>query len=183
MAARTGLSSGQAYALESRAELRLHRGDAHGAGRLALDAARRFNAANLHVDEGRARLLAGRAHAKAGDRRAAKAQLSRAFTALEECDATPLAEQAATELRRLGRLVHRRRASPSVVDALSPREREVADLVVRGSSNRQIAEQLVLSQKTVETHLRKVFDKLGVASRTEVAVAIARAEPTHHLAS
>jgi DNA-binding NarL/FixJ family response regulator len=137
---------------------------------------------HLHLDEGRARLLAGRAHAKAGDRRGAKAQLARAFTALEECDATLLAEQAATELHRLGRLVPRRRASQNAVDALSPREREVAELVVRGSSNRQIAEHLVLSPKTVETHLRKVFDKLGVASRTEVAVAIARAEPASNLA-
>jgi DNA-binding CsgD family transcriptional regulator len=181
-AARTALTSGRAYALEAMGELRLRRGNEHEAARLALDAARHFDALGMYLDEGRARWLAGRAYAKAGDRRAAEAQLSRAFTALEECDATVLAERAATELRRLGKLVPRRRASQSAVDALSPREREVAELVMRGSSNRQIAERLVLSQKTVETHLRKVFDKLGVGSRTEVAVAMARTEPARELA-
>ena len=58
--------------------------------------------------------------------------------------------------------------------ALSPREREVVALVAAGRTNPAIAEELFLSVKTVETHLRNVFVKLGVASRAEVAAAFAR---------
>ena len=53
---------------------------------------------------------------------------------------------------------------------LSPREREVAQLIALGRSNREIAEALVLSSKTVESHVKHIFGKLGVQARTEVAV-------------
>ncbi|MBO9531503.1 MAG: helix-turn-helix transcriptional regulator, partial [Solirubrobacteraceae bacterium] len=53
--------------------------------------------------------------------------------------------------------------------------REVVALVAAGRTNPAIAEELFLSVKTVETHLRNVFSKLGVASRAEVAAAFARA--------
>jgi predicted ATPase/DNA-binding CsgD family transcriptional regulator len=53
---------------------------------------------------------------------------------------------------------------------LSPREREVAQLIALGRSNREIAEALVLSSKTVESHVKHIFDKLGLQGRTEVAV-------------
>jgi predicted ATPase/DNA-binding CsgD family transcriptional regulator len=53
---------------------------------------------------------------------------------------------------------------------LSPREREVAQLIALGRSNREIAEALVLSSKTVESHVKHIFGKLGVQGRTEVAV-------------
>ncbi|HLZ28299.1 MAG TPA: LuxR C-terminal-related transcriptional regulator [Chloroflexota bacterium] len=53
---------------------------------------------------------------------------------------------------------------------LSPRELEVAQLIALGRSNREIAEALVLSNKTVESHIKHIFDKLGVQGRTEVAV-------------
>jgi DNA-binding NarL/FixJ family response regulator len=54
--------------------------------------------------------------------------------------------------------------------ALSKREREVAQLIALGRSNREIAAALVLSNKTVESHVKHIFDKLGVHARTEVAV-------------
>jgi non-specific serine/threonine protein kinase len=53
---------------------------------------------------------------------------------------------------------------------LSPREREVAELIALGRSNREIAEALVLSSKTVESHIKHIFEKLGVQARAEVAV-------------
>ncbi len=53
-------------------------------------------------------------------------------------------------------------------DALSPRETEVARLVAMGHTNREIAELLVLSVKTVETHKARIMDKLGLRSRSEL---------------
>ena len=59
-------------------------------------------------------------------------------------------------------------ATPSP-SALTRREREVAKLVARGLTNRQIAEELVLSGRTVENHVRNILKKLKLSSRTEVA--------------
>jgi DNA-binding NarL/FixJ family response regulator len=57
---------------------------------------------------------------------------------------------------------------------LTPRELEVARLVATGSTNRQIGEALVLSDKTVKRHLEHIFGKLGVSSRTAVTAAVLR---------
>ncbi|MFI5062162.1 MAG: response regulator transcription factor, partial [Actinomycetales bacterium] len=52
---------------------------------------------------------------------------------------------------------------------LSAREREVASGIHRGLSNREIADELVLSVRTIDTHVQRIFAKLGVASRAQVA--------------
>jgi DNA-binding NarL/FixJ family response regulator len=59
--------------------------------------------------------------------------------------------------------------SPRWHDALTPREREVADLVARGWKNREIAEQLFITEKTAKNHVAHILEKLGVASRTRLA--------------
>ncbi|MDR7489804.1 MAG: LuxR C-terminal-related transcriptional regulator [Armatimonadota bacterium] len=59
---------------------------------------------------------------------------------------------------------------------LSPREWEVARLVTRGLSNREIARTLVISERTVDAHLRHILDKLGFTSRTQVAAWVAVAD-------
>jgi DNA-binding NarL/FixJ family response regulator len=65
------------------------------------------------------------------------------------------------------------------VESLTGRELEVAELVVDRRTNREIAEELFLSTKTVETHMRHIFDKLGVSSRVDVARVISRSrQPT-----
>ena len=55
---------------------------------------------------------------------------------------------------------------------LSGREREVAELVALGRTNKEIAAELFLSEKTVESHMSRLFGKLGVRSRAEVAKAV-----------
>jgi DNA-binding NarL/FixJ family response regulator len=86
---------------------------------------------------------------------------------------------AARELRRLGRRAPRRDSgeAPGLngrLAALSRREREVAELVARGSTNQAIADALFLSVKTVESHLRNIFAKAGVGSRDALAAAVNR---------
>jgi DNA-binding NarL/FixJ family response regulator len=70
-----------------------------------------------------------------------------------------------------------RGAAQDGVAALSPREREVAGLVADGRTNREIAARLFLSEKTIETVLSRVFRKLGVRSRVEVAARIVAGDP------
>jgi DNA-binding NarL/FixJ family response regulator len=101
--------------------------------------------------------------------------LTRAQRDLAACEANRYRDEAARQLRRLGRRVsarQRRAGHGHGLGALSGRELEIADRVALGWTNRQIASQLFLSEKTVEGHLTSVFAKLGVSSRAEVAAAV-----------
>jgi DNA-binding CsgD family transcriptional regulator len=81
---------------------------------------------------------------------------------------TPLwADRARDELRATGETARKR--DESTLGTLTPQERRVARLVAEGASNKDVAAQLFLSSRTVEYHLGKVFTKLGVASRVELA--------------
>jgi len=62
------------------------------------------------------------------------------------------------------------------LDTLSQRERSVADLVVRGLKNRDIAGELGIGEGTVKVHLHNIFEKLSVASRTELALLVSRSD-------
>jgi DNA-binding CsgD family transcriptional regulator len=90
-------------------------------------------------------------------------------------------DQLEAQLRTLGKTIHRRRRGGrrdgSGVELLTGREVEVAELVCAHRTNREIAGELFLSLKTVEAHMRNIFQKLGVSSRAEVAELLARAEP------
>ena len=63
------------------------------------------------------------------------------------------------------------------IDTLTPTERRVAELVAQGLTNRQAAERLVVSRRTVDNHLYRIFAKLGVSNRVELAVQITGAAP------
>jgi len=152
----------------ARATLLLADGDANAASALALRAAERQRSIGAVVDAGLSDMLAGRALALAGRRQDAIEQLQRAHATLAGCGAKSYRDEAARELRRLDSRPTRRGPGGGV-GALSNREREVAELVAAGLTNRQIAERLFLSQKTIETHITRILTKLGITSRLAVA--------------
>ncbi|TDC65400.1 LuxR family transcriptional regulator [Actinomadura sp. GC306] len=158
--------------------------DPAGAAALACEAAGLLAKAGRRPEAGRAELAAGIAHAAAGDRSAARERLRAAADTFEACGMRGLHAQAAREQRRLGVrvAVPGRPGAPGKGDTekppfgLSPREHEIALLVAEGLGNQQIAERLYLSVRTVETHLSRVFAKIGVSSRVGVATAMNRPE-------
>jgi DNA-binding CsgD family transcriptional regulator len=97
----------------------------------------------------------------------ARAQLRGALDTFDGLGAALWAERARGELRATGETARKRDAS--TIDDLTPQELRIATLVAEGASNRDVAAQIFVSPKTVEYHLRKVFLKLGVASRIELA--------------
>jgi ATP/maltotriose-dependent transcriptional regulator MalT len=126
----------------------------------------------------RARVVLGTALARAGEAAEAIAELEVAERTLVAYGALRDADAAAQELRRLGRRGSRRQRSPGFtggLEGLSAREREVAGLVAAGRRNRDVAAALFLSEKTIESHLARIYDKLGVRSRTALATLVAGA--------
>ena len=113
----------------------------------------------------------GRSPRRAGAPRPGEALIA-AESRLAGFGAQRLRDEAARELRRLGHRV-RRPARGDRRRPLTEREREIALLVAAGRTNREIAEQLVLSTRTIEAHLRNVYGKLGVRSRVELTRALA----------
>jgi len=179
-AASTGLAVSRAQAARARAAVLLGAGDSRAAAARALEGAATADEVDARIDAGRCRTLAGRALHAAGERGHATEALMAAAETLEQCGATRYRDEAERELRRLGRRDHRRRgaerASGDGVGALTTRELEIARLVVERKTNPEIAAELFLSPKTVETHLRNAFRKLGVSTRVELARAVERAD-------
>ncbi len=104
---------------------------------------------------------------KAGDPR----ELIRALDAVRE--GASVLDPTVTR-RVLALLRGRSKATPDPLGVLTTREREILALVAEGRSNADIAERLVLSEKTVRNHLSGVFEKLGVSNRIEAAALAAR---------
>jgi DNA-binding CsgD family transcriptional regulator len=136
--------------------------DQAAADRLAR-AAEAYRALGLGFDAARALLVLGRAQRRAKKRAAARDSLEAARAGFEQLGCPGWAAAAAAELDR----VSGRRAAPG--GGLTPGERRVAELVAAGLSNKQVAEQLYLSVTTIDSHLRGVYAKLGVRSRTQLA--------------
>ena len=172
LAATLGLDSATAVALRARAAVKLASGDRVGAAEAALASAAAAERICAPIDAARARVLAGRALAAGGDRVRAAAELNRAADAFESCGALRYRGQAENVLRRLGRPFRRRQypapTEGDAIDSLTPREREIAELIGEQRTNREIAGELFVSEKTVETHLRNIFAKLGISSRTAI---------------
>jgi DNA-binding CsgD family transcriptional regulator len=156
----------------ARAALLLDDGDAAPAAELALAAAEVARRGGGLAHRASALVLAGRALAAAGDRDAAVDALEEAARLYDAGGGVRLRDEATRELRRLGRRVARsgrRGAGDEGVESLSQREREIAELAAGGRTNKEIAGTLFLSEKTVEGHMSRIFAKLGVRSRVELA--------------
>jgi len=177
LAESTPLAGPRAAAGRAQALVALARGETARAVELAGAAVADAERVDGALDVARARLIAGRALA-ASDRDGALRELAAAEQAAATAGAARVRDEALQEQRRLGRRVGRggeRGRAGGGVGALSPREREVAGLVADGRTNREIAARLFLSEKTIETVLSRVFRKLGVRSRAEVAARVAAA--------
>jgi DNA-binding CsgD family transcriptional regulator len=106
----------------------------------------------------------------------ARAQLRAALEVFEQLGAAAWAHRARVELRASGESARKR--DPSTVDELTPQELQIARFVAEGLSNKEVAAQLFLSPRTIEYHLRHVFTKLGITSRTQLArLPLGDAEP------
>jgi DNA-binding NarL/FixJ family response regulator len=170
----------QAWTLHARALLSLADGDAAAAAEQALEGAKHADAVRAVVPAARCRTLAGVALARAGRRDDAIPVLTRAEAELAAAGASRHRDEAAHELRRLGRRIsarQRRRSPGQGLEALSGRELEIAQRVALGRTNREIAGDLFLSEKTIEGHLTSVFAKLAVTSRSAVAEVVGRSRP------
>ncbi len=169
--ARAGMHAGTGFATLAHAHALAAREPARAAER-AREAADVFDGGGLRIHAGRARMRAGIAYRDAGDRDRARAELSGAAATFAACGARTLYDQAVQEQRRLGVRVPGATGRSSGPHGLSRRELEVAELVVDGYTNKQIAEKLFLSIRTVETHMSHIFAKLGVTSRVGVVSAL-----------
>ncbi|GGR66816.1 LuxR family transcriptional regulator [Nocardioides luteus] len=127
----------------------------------------------LRYDRARITFAYGQALRRAGRRREAEALLSSARDLWDALGAQTHVDAAQRELRAGG--VRAPRGERGPVD-LTPQEETVAEMVASGLSNREVAAQLFVSPKTVQYHLTRIYAKLGVRSRTELAALAA--EPT-----
>jgi DNA-binding NarL/FixJ family response regulator/tetratricopeptide (TPR) repeat protein len=178
-AAAVGLPYAAALAQRAAAAVALDSGQPDDAARHALASAVCAEEIGAGIESALSRMLAGQALAYAGKRDHAVAELESAAAAFDCFGAVRHRARAERELRKLGRTIHRRTAHGTAdggIASLTERELELARLVVDRKTNPQIAAELFLSPKTVETHLRNIFRKLGVANRVELARAVEEAD-------
>jgi len=124
------------------------------------DAARPF-------EHARSQLAYGEFLRRAGRRVQAREHLRAAFDRFDGLGATLWAERARSELRASGQTARKR--DPSTQDELTAHERQIARFVAEGLTNREVAARLFLSPRTIDFHLRNVYRKLGISSRTALA--------------
>ena len=160
MAEANGSTWARGVALRSRALVEPEPEDLYRAAIETLTGAR------LVVELARAELLYGEWLRRRKRRREARVQLSSAMTGLEQAGAVVFAARARTELEATGV-----RVSADAPDALAltPQEANVARLAAGGRTNAEISSTLFVSVNTVDYHLRKVFQKLGISSRRQLA--------------
>jgi DNA-binding CsgD family transcriptional regulator len=158
------------WALGAEARSRALVSDSAAAENLYREAIDRFGRTRLRVDLARARLVYGEWLRRQRRRRDARDQLGTAYEIFDSVGAAAFAGRARTELRATGGYAVQR--AVETPDTLTAQEALIARLAGEGASNSEIAAQLFISPATVAYHLRKVFTKLGVSSRSQLAPAL-----------
>jgi DNA-binding CsgD family transcriptional regulator len=161
-AARLNRRSALAAAARCRGLLAGARGDVEGAVDVLHGAVELHDGVPIPLELARTRLAYGSALRRARRKAAAREALEAARSGFEAIGARAWADRARTELGRVG-------GRPPSSGALTPTERRVAELVAQGLQTKQVAGRLFVSPKTVEGHLSRIYGKLGVRSRTELA--------------
>jgi DNA-binding CsgD family transcriptional regulator len=155
------------------AETALAEGEAGAAAQQCSRALELHEGLDIPFERGQILLRAGVALAAAGDRESALERLVEAHRVARMLRAAPLAAAAASKIEALGASLEehlgRRAAADHEHAGLSRRELEVMRLVAAGLTNREIAERLVLSTRTVDMHVRSILAKLRCRTRTEAA--------------
>jgi DNA-binding CsgD family transcriptional regulator len=121
-------------------------------------------------ERARSLLVLGRIQRRAKQKRLARSSIEQARDVFAELEALVWKDLAESELTRIG-------GRPPTPLELTPTEREVARLVAKGRTNREVADALFMSQSTVQANLKRIYAKLGVRSRTELAGRIQSAKP------
>jgi DNA-binding CsgD family transcriptional regulator len=148
------------------------RGDLEGAEGVLETALTEHERLAVPLERGRTLLALGSVRRRLQRKRAARETLERALAIFDEIGTPRWAEQARAELGRIGG-----RTAPGYGE-LSATEARIAGLVCSGKTNKEIAATLSLSPRTVQWNLSKVYRKLGVRSRTELAATASQTRPT-----
>jgi DNA-binding NarL/FixJ family response regulator len=147
----------------------LRRGEGHDLLREAVLIA---EASPARLEHAKALVALGCALRRAGQRSQSREPLRRGLELATRCGASPLAERARVELLAAGG--RPRREALSGPESLTPSERRVAELAAEGRSNRDVAQTLYVTPKTVEVHLTNIYRKLGISARAGLADALMR---------
>jgi len=147
----------QAIADQAEAAVLLAEGDARGALTTSRRAWARWQDLGVPYEAARCRVIAARACRALADEASAVMELDAARVVFDELGARQALAAAEAESSA---------AQPELAGGLSARELEVLRLVAAGETNREIAGELYLSEKTVERHLSNIFGKLGLSSRS-----------------
>ncbi len=171
-----GLRLPTAMAKRATAAVALDAGDAATAAARALESADLADAVGAPVEAGLARTIAGRALASLGERERAVEQLEKAVDELDGCGAIRYRDAAEHELRRLDTRSSAHGPGDLSRTGVASDGARASDrrLIVDRKTNGEIAGELFLSKKTVETHIRNMFRKLDASSRVDIARAIER---------
>ncbi|MGH3024150.1 MAG: helix-turn-helix transcriptional regulator [Gaiellaceae bacterium] len=169
-AARLGRRGALASSWRCRGLLVAARGDLEEACTTLERALAEHDRVPMPFERARTLLALGSVLRRARQRRAAREALRQARAVFEELGAALWAEKAGAELARIGG----RSARPG---ELTPAERRIAELVGQGRSNKEVAAELVVTVRTVESNLTRVYRKLGVRSRAELVRRLSASDP------
>jgi DNA-binding CsgD family transcriptional regulator len=157
------------WALGMRARCRALVTKERDAEALYREAIGRLNLCRAAPHLARAHLLYGEWLRRRRRRRDARQELRTAHQMLSSMGIRAFAERARIELTAAGEKQERSETDAPMTELLTPQESQIAQLVSHGASNPEVAAQLFISRRTVEFHLSKVYMKLGVSSRTQLA--------------